>query len=174
MNLVLKYNSEIGNSSSIWNHCGDQIAYQLLFRADLTKPVEAILLSVFPIEEFVRLGWKKDHFCTRPRKNFRIWGFGVQWRISVASDFAEEVLPAWPWLLWMVLLGWCCSALWGCHMWRGCVVVAPRGALWILTVHLHLPRAVLWPIRFSLEGDFHKHAVHFDLSWLFFIFLYKE
>lgn len=38
-----------------------------------------------PAGEFIRLGWKWDHFCIRPRKNLGVWSFGVQRRISAAA-----------------------------------------------------------------------------------------
>lgn len=74
------------------------------------------------------------------------------------------MVVAQPWLLCVVLLGWCCPALLGCPIWRGCVEVymlAPRGAVWDLTVHLRLSQAVLQPTRLSPELGFHKQTVHF-------------
>lgn len=40
-------------------------------------------------------------------------------------------------------------------------MLAPRGAVWDLTVHLRLSQAVLQPTRLSPELGFHKQTVHF-------------
>lgn len=80
-------------------------------------------------------------------QNLEVLGYSAEFLLQ--SNSAEEMVLAQPWLLCVILLGWCCPALLGCHIWRGCVEVymlAPQVAVGDLTVHLRLSQAVLHPL----------------------------